>query len=445
METRELMRIQSMTTSQRPLQRGLHASVQCRAALPFPDESSARTQRTAAPRHSARAAHLRFVREMGSARPSNAFAWAGPILIGLAVLGASGCGDDGSATDPLVDASVDVGARRSDGAIDEDGFVRGDAEHLPDSQTDSQTDAGQVDAEVMDSFYCDEGGASEGVCVCGCGRPDPDCPVPTTLGDCDQHGCTNPAERPDPADLTRCAVPVLPTGWSCGVDEYLDDIAYVASERVTRPLCTCGCGGLDDLGCAMAPADHGDCENDGCADGFGPDPADLSRCIALPTGWTCSSAAYYDDTCHCGCGRVDPACPADARFTDCRRDGCSGNEGPNPLDLAQCIANAPQDSWSCDLDTLADGAACDCGCGAIDPDCPAGATVTDCDVVHCRSRQELTPGGVSSCREVCEPSSTPSGSATCTNGGMFSVGAACTRTLSRCDDGNRYEMECSGY
>ena len=291
---------------------------------------------------------------------------------------------------------------------------------------------------------CVEAGADGTFCVCGCGQVDPDCPVPASVDDCDWDGCDSAVERPDEADPSQCKPIDFPAGWTCGAADYVDDVFYFVSEMVTRNSCTCGCGAVDDRGCATAPAVLDDCESDGCGDGFAPDANDLTRCVALPAGWTCSWERYYDDDCDCGCGIADPMCPASPHISECDDDACPSGESPDPTNVTQCIANAPQDGWTCDILLLNDGSQCDCGCGAVDTDCPAAATASDCDTTHCKSSEELDPATIAKCREKCEPASGSVGSATCTNGGTVSIGSACVRDLYACTDGNRYEIECSG-
>ena len=114
------------------------------------------------------------------------------------------------------------------------------------------------------------------------------------------------------------------------------------------------------------------------------------------------------------------------------------------MDPTQCIANPPQDDWTCDLALLYDRAQCDCGCGAIDPDCGSGATASSCDSVHCTTREELDPASIGRCVERCAPATGTVGHATCTNGGSVVIGGSCAMSLSRCTDFHSYEVECSG-
>lgn len=103
-------------------------------------------------------------------------------------------------------------------------------------------------------------------------------------------------------------------------------------------------------------------------------------------GWVCEPSLYdANDRCDCGCGALDPDC-ADETPASCARSHCADNLGPSPADNAVCVAPAP--GWTCDFDAYdegGDGAAsgrCDCGCGYADPDC-ADAMYATCDRDHC--------------------------------------------------------------
>lgn len=274
-------------------------------------------------------------------------------------------------------------------------------------------------------------GSGDG-CDCGCGVTDPDCPVPMTADDCAFDNCGDTAEV-DPADPTQCIAKVLPAGWTCSAYAYGED-----------SVCSCGCGVLDDKDCP-ADLEIADCYyfEHGCPAGQWPDPNDPTGCAPEVAGWTCNWKSYYGDSCTCGCGIADPGCQPNMHISDCTTDGCPTGESPDPQDVTQCIDNAPQDSWSCDLALLNDGSTCDCGCGALDPDCPAGAMPSSCDVVHCGSKDELKPGTITECWEICEPLTETVGNATCTNGGFIEIFSSCERNLSACSDGNSYEVECT--
>lgn len=274
-------------------------------------------------------------------------------------------------------------------------------------------------------------GAGDG-CDCGCGVVDPDCPTPLQASDCEYDVCATQDEV-DPEDATQCRPIEVPEGWTCLPSYYVDE------------SCTCGCTAFDDKGCE-SPLQWQACSSsyNGCSEGQSPNLENPLVCEELPPGWTCGWKDFYDEDCDCGCGIPDPSCPANPRFTECESDLCPGSSSPDPQDLTQCISNAPQDNWSCDLALLFDGQQCDCGCGAIDPDCGDSPTAADCDLTHCPSGTELEPGSTSRCWEDCSPPSEPVGTATCTNGGNFSIFSACERHVSACSDGNRYEVECDG-
>ncbi len=321
------------------------------------------------------------------------------------------CGGGGTSNQPPNPDAPRVDGGVTDGPRLVDAFV-------PDSAPVSTCPASQI-------------GTNDG-CDCGCNVVDPDCPSPTMLSNCRWNNCMNDTQ-PDPADPSRCIPIPVPAGWTCSANSYANDND-----------CTCGCGAFDDMECTM-PLTVAKCSSQhGCPSGQSPDPADLTKCIASPAGWTCSWKAYLDGAgqCTCGCGIADPGCPASARLADCDFDGCPSNQSPDPTALTTCMTNAPQDSWTCANSLLYDGSTCDCGCGAVDPDCGTSPTAATCDVVHCGANMELDPANVGKCREVCAPLGFPVGNATCTNGGEFSIGSACQADLYACTDGRRYEVEC---
>jgi len=99
-----------------------------------------------------------------------------------------------------------------------------------------------------------------------------------------------------------------------------------------------------------------------------------------PPGWTCDPATYGDGACNCGCGVVDSDCP-DAKATSC--EVCDETScWPLHCDKVEADDNAhcaaPPPAWNCSPRLYHDGARCDCGCGALDPDC-ASAAAAACD------------------------------------------------------------------
>lgn len=100
----------------------------------------------------------------------------------------------------------------------------------------------------------------------------------------------------------------------------------------------------------------------------------------VPEAWLCLLKTYSNnDGCDCGCGAVDPDC----NVPGMRIIGCSETQVCN--DTGTCVEVAsieePPTDWICDADAYGSGDACDCECGAIDPDCSTGAvtTVANCD------------------------------------------------------------------
>ena len=317
-------------------------------------------------------------------------------------------------------------------------------------------------------------GAMDG-CHCGCGIVDPDC-ADATAASCDVcgldeygrfYGSCAKGECPGNVDPTNNAICLPPV---CGndlvdTDEDCDDGNLMPKDGCDPSChfeppppgwdchdltwndasCWCGCGLVDPgcaspavtsctncpLGCAegtcssIEPADNKTCI--GCGDGIvdpGEDCDDANDapgdgCLAnckrsAPYHWTCSPH-YYDasDGCDCGCGAIDPDC-ADATAASCAyctdpgscvAGLCPGNiaaadnatctgcgngvldageqcDDSNTLPYDGCSPNCfvelyPPPEWSClpSYYNAADG--CDCGCGAVDPDC-TDATASSC-------------------------------------------------------------------
>jgi len=99
----------------------------------------------------------------------------------------------------------------------------------------------------------------------------------------------------------------------------------------------------------------------------------------------CGGFDHYNagDGCDCGCGSFDPDCEA-AYCTEvgceeptcdwCEMVGASGDDAGGPA-----IERTLCGTWTCDDKYFGDGGLCDCGCGAIDPDCDAGGCASpDC-------------------------------------------------------------------
>ncbi len=111
------------------------------------------------------------------------------------------------------------------------------------------------------------------------------------------------------------------------------------------------------------------CGDDGCGGQCGSCASGLAcgttgRCT--PPSWTCNPSYYAaGDACDCGCGAADPDCADPSAYLA----GCSGDQ---VCDAAGTCAGKAPASWTCGAGTYAGLDACHCGCGAVDPDCASG-------------------------------------------------------------------------
>jgi hypothetical protein len=204
-------------------------------------------------------------------------------------------------------------------------------------------------------------------CDCGCGVPDPDC---------NGNGCTTPGCTDSACEVCNDATQSPPyvkcPGWTCS-----DPSAFTNAE------CDCGCGVVDPYcrqsnlysctaaGCETAACDH-------CNDSGG---------VRTPCGgqWQsgsgnkCNLKLYgIDGLCDCGCGATDPDCGADQSCTDqgCNAAGCDVCHDGSLISLC--------DQWTCNEASFGKGDGCDCGCGALDPDCSgAGCKAPGCKDAAC--------------------------------------------------------------
>jgi hypothetical protein len=139
------------------------------------------------------------------------------------------------------------------------------------------------------------------------------------------------------------------------------------------------------------------------------DPADISACLPPPGGWTCAAEYYADQfSCDCGCGILDPDC-GENNFdycSACPEGSCSRSDcrDIDRSDATVCDGGLPQ-GWTCPSDYFGDFS-CDCGCGALDEDCPSlSASVCEfCDSPgSCAEGSTACPGTVApNDNRVCE-------------------------------------------
>jgi cysteine-rich repeat protein len=94
----------------------------------------------------------------------------------------------------------------------------------------------------------------------------------------------------------------------------------------------------------------------------------ISRCCAAlavfvstnalaqaPERWECDAAAWQDGTCDCGCGAVDVDCPEDTTFVACETSACPSGQVPWEHSPESCMSSTCGDGW---VDTER-GEACD--------------------------------------------------------------------------------------
>lgn len=263
---------------------------------------------------------------------------------------------------------------------------------------------------IPQAWYCQRTTYADGVCDCGCGAPDFDCPEGTidecarcnTSGSCSAIEDTCPG-RIDPMHTSACVPP--PAGWTCS------SLAY------SNGHCDCGCGVPDpdckDQTLASCESCNGGCSRDACPASI--DPNDNSQCV-VPALWSCDSFDYGDGVCSCGCGAPDIDCLStdSSVCSDCPGDGCAPYDCSriSPTDNAHCTSAPP--AWSCSARLYADGSQCDCGCGAPDPDCIAlGSAACDhCDDAGSCSNQAC-PGTITSDQNWLCAAPTPPSTWTC--------------------------------
>jgi hypothetical protein len=178
-----------------------------------------------------------------------------------------------------------------------------------------------------------------------------------------------------PPKMMVTAGPV-PKGWTCPKALWADG------------HCDCGCS-VTDFDCKQFS-----CTDPGCVDGMCDACFTLTGswkpCAPDPSmnDWTCDPLAISDGLCDCGCGIPDPGCKGSGCDTPgCRKQACDVRHGCTAAEIAagdDCTSNNPKvltnAVWTCPWDRYASGDGCDCGCGAIDPDC---GDVGGCSVARC--------------------------------------------------------------
>lgn len=168
-----------------------------------------------------------------------------------------------------------------------------------------------------------------------------------------------------------------------------DDWTCIEEWYDTSDGCDCGCGAVDP-----------DCSKDDQSLFCPNSPLNPSESICdeqtnrcLPQAWTCSPF-WYDtsDGCDCGCGAVDPDCSKDDQSLFCPNSPLSPSESICDEETNRCL---PQ-TWTCSPFWYDTSDGCDCGCGATDPDCREDGQSLFChnsnlspDVARCNLRRNV--------------------------------------------------------
>lgn len=159
-----------------------------------------------------------------------------------------------------------------------------------------------------------------------------------------------------------------------------------------------------DCNCGAADPDCSNAMNkvDGCLDG--QTCGAKFTCEGAPKAWTCAPAKFNGgkgNGCDCGCGAVDPDCelmPSET-VTGCKVGEVCG--------VGKCIPAA----WKCSLKFYDEDKAgptdkfCDCGCGVADPDC------TDAKLASCNFCDDMGSCSVKACDMM--PTIDPMNNAVC--------------------------------
>lgn len=153
--------------------------------------------------------------------------------------------------------------------------------------------------------------------------------------------------------------------------------------------CTCEGGSLELEDDACKTTDLGPCSCEGVCEescptaGYGALVSQTGACTLseTPILWTCGIASFgSDDGCDCGCGAIDPDCASAASAS------CAGCDTPGSC-ATSCAQVAASDnttcedvpsSWTCSPAFFGRADGCDCGCGALDTDC-INDTLGACD------------------------------------------------------------------
>jgi len=226
---------------------------------------------------------------------------------------------------------------------------------------------------------------------------------------------TFPTPAPSPIITKRAA----PFDWSCPESAY-----------GTGDGCDCGCGAADPdcddqqvrrttFFATRTPIWRCNLPNVECNRGF------CNSNGVVPDGWICDPTDYNSTNgCNCGCGAYDPDCDTlqptgleDVAPFIYEITGCPNGKAVCSIN-GTCLYITPQvpSEWICAHDRYNSSDACDCDCGAYDPDCDY-STLT---VVNCPCEQMTCKNVFGYC------------TGTCPNGGTLVLGNSNNSTTVTC-------------
>lgn len=145
-----------------------------------------------------------------------------------------------------------------------------------------------------------------------------------------------------------------------------------ADSSIPDPPATFNCGAERwgdgahcDCGCLAADPDcegREACIEAGCQAADCDVRHDEAGAAIRPDSYTCGASTFDSlDGCDCGCGAIDPDCVGNG----CTEPGCKEEACTRCRDAGGALLSC---RFTCDESLLSDGA-CDCGCGSEDPDC----------------------------------------------------------------------------
>jgi hypothetical protein len=289
----------------------------------------------------------------GSAATSGAAGGAGSSGAGgVGTSGASGSSGNGAAMGGAVSGAVGMGGAGFGGTA-------------PVSGAGGRGGSGGGPVVAPANWLCESSRYADGICDCGCGLVDIDCPSPSAddCEACSYEGCSDDeCSGLFPDDNSICTT--VPWSWSCS-DRLYDDGSQ----------CDCGCGFRDPdcAGNVLAECDRcngvGSCSGQACPGIINPSSVESCDRPPAPEGWTCDENDYASGfECNCGCGVPDLDCRTSSPDS-CELCHCSSGRCPDSLDPADPTkCGPPPEDWLCAPEAWMD-LVCDCGCGIPDHAC----------------------------------------------------------------------------